>query len=155
MSRYPHLPEALHQLLESGPWTGTPTELYATLEPHRQGAWPSNPVALSLWLRNHAGRYGISAEYHHTGECRLLRLARCTNGLDAPPPLWVDAPPLPARWHDVRPDPGGFWRVYRLQVRGAWYLVTLPPRGGVTVTDTNGTVRFFSSLEKVLQALKR
>jgi len=82
MSRYPHLPEALHQLLEAGSWTGTPTELYAALEPYRQEPWPSNPVALSLWLRNRAERFGIAAEHHHTGEHRLLRLARRPNGLE-------------------------------------------------------------------------
>lgn len=81
MSRYPRLPQALLALLESGPWTGTPTELYAALEPYRAEPWPASAVSLSLWLRNHGGVYGIRAEGHHTGERRLLRLARAPNGL--------------------------------------------------------------------------
>lgn len=81
MSRYPALPEALHRLLEAGPWSGTPSQLYESLEPYRREPWPPSPAALSLWLRNHGKRFGIEAEHHHTGERRLLRLARCSNGL--------------------------------------------------------------------------
>ena len=33
MNRYPHLPPALHHLLEAGPWEGTPTQLYEALSP--------------------------------------------------------------------------------------------------------------------------
>ncbi|AWR85669.1 hypothetical protein [Meiothermus taiwanensis] len=45
--RYPHLPPALLRLLEAGPWEGTPTELYATLEAHRVGAMTRVTLALS------------------------------------------------------------------------------------------------------------
>ncbi|GIW29049.1 MAG: hypothetical protein KatS3mg070_2412 [Meiothermus sp.] len=81
MSRYPNLPPALHRLLEAGPWQGTPTELYATLEAHRVEPWPANPVALSLWLKHHAREHSITVEALHTGEHRLLRLVRESNGL--------------------------------------------------------------------------
>jgi hypothetical protein len=79
--RYPHLPAALLGLLEASPWEGTPTELYAALEPYRVEPWPANPVALSLWLKHHAEAHGVQVEAHHTGERRLLRLARGANGL--------------------------------------------------------------------------
>lgn len=83
MTRYPHLPTALHQLLErvGGVWVGTPTELYAALEPYRAEPWPSSAVSLSLWLRNHGEAHNIVAVSHHTGERRLLRLGRVSNGL--------------------------------------------------------------------------
>jgi len=81
MTRYPHLPPALLTLLEAGPWQGTPTELYAALEPHRVDPWPANPVSLSLWLKHHAREHGIQVDFHHTGERRVLRLARGANGL--------------------------------------------------------------------------
>ncbi|ADH63466.1 hypothetical protein Mesil_1576 [Allomeiothermus silvanus DSM 9946] len=82
-SRFPHLPATLHRLLEAGPWQGTPTELYAALEPHRVEPWPANPASLSLWMKHHAGTHGVSVEAHHTGERRVLRLARAANGLDS------------------------------------------------------------------------
>jgi hypothetical protein len=50
--KYPHLPHALHRLLEAGPWEGTAAELYEALE-GRQEPWPPNPVALALWLKHH------------------------------------------------------------------------------------------------------
>ena len=80
--RYPHLPAALLGLLEVSPWEGTPTELYIALEPYRVEPWPANPVSLSLWLKHHAEVHGIQVEAHHTGERRLLRLARVANGLE-------------------------------------------------------------------------
>jgi len=80
--RYPHLPAALLRLLEVTPWEGTPTELYRELEPYRVEPWPANPVSLSLWLKHHAKAHGIQVEAHHTGERRLLRLARVGNGLE-------------------------------------------------------------------------
>jgi len=80
--RYPHLPAALLGLLEVTPWEGTPTELYIALEPYRVEPWPANPVALSLWLKHHAKAHGIQVEAHHTGERRVLRLARVANGLE-------------------------------------------------------------------------
>jgi hypothetical protein len=79
--RYPHLPAALLGLLEAGPWEGTPTELYIALEPYRVEPWPANPVSLSLWLKHHAEAHGIQVEAHHTGERRVLCLARVANGL--------------------------------------------------------------------------
>ena len=79
--RYPHLPAALLGLLEVGAWQGTSTELYRELEPYRVEPWPANPVALSLWLKHHAEAHGIQVEAHHTGERRVLRLARVANGL--------------------------------------------------------------------------
>ncbi|WP_241768748.1 hypothetical protein [Meiothermus taiwanensis] len=81
--RYPHLPAALLGLLEVGAWQGTSTELYRELEPYRVEPWPANPVALSLWLKHHAEAHGIQVEAHHTGERRVLRLARVANGLDS------------------------------------------------------------------------
>jgi hypothetical protein len=81
MSRYPHLPAALLGLLEAGPWEGTPTGLYIALEPYRVEPWPANPVSLSLWLKHHAEAHGVQVEAHHTGERRVLRLARGANGL--------------------------------------------------------------------------
>jgi len=78
--KYPHLPQALHRLLEAGPWEGTAAELYEALE-GRQEPWPANPVALALWLKHHAGEHGITLERRHTGERRLLRVARKANGL--------------------------------------------------------------------------
>lgn len=80
-TRYPHLPAALLGLLEAGPWEGTSTELYSALEPHRVEPWPANPVSLSLWLKHHAREHGIQVDFHHTGERRVLRLARGSNGL--------------------------------------------------------------------------
>lgn len=80
-SRYPHLPATLHRLLEASPWQGTPTELYATLEAHRVEPWPANPVSLCLWLKHHAREHSITVEARHTGEHRLLRLVRESNGL--------------------------------------------------------------------------
>ena len=80
--RYPHLPAALLGLLEVSPWEGTPTELYAALEPYRVEPWPANPVSLSLWLKHHAKAHGVQVEAHHTGERRVLRLARVANGLE-------------------------------------------------------------------------
>ena len=80
--RYPHLPAALLGLLEVTPWEGTPTELYRELEPYRVEPWPANPVSLSLWLKHHAKAHGIQVEAHHTGEFRVLRLARVANGLE-------------------------------------------------------------------------
>ncbi len=85
MNRYPHLPPALHTLLEAGPWEGTPTELYATLEPHRVEPWPTSPVSLSLWLKHHAREHSINVEARHTGERRVLRLERESNGLVGEP----------------------------------------------------------------------
>jgi len=79
--RYPHLPRAVLRLLEAGPWEGTPTSLYSDLEPHRVEPWPANPVSLSLWLKHHAREHGIQVDFHHTGERRVLRLARGANGL--------------------------------------------------------------------------
>lgn len=81
MRRYPYLPEALYQLLESGSWSGTPAELHAALEPHRAEPWPANPQALGMWLKYHALHFGIEVEHHHTGEHRLLRLGRASNNL--------------------------------------------------------------------------
>lgn len=81
MTRYPHLPPAVLRLLEAEPWQGTPTELFAALEPYRVEIWPANPVSLSLWLKHHAGRHGITVTRRHTGERRLLRLERGANGL--------------------------------------------------------------------------
>jgi len=78
--RYPHLPPALLRLLEVSPWEGTPTELYTALEPYRVEPWPANPVSLSLWLKHHAEAHGVQVEAHHTGERRVLRLARGANG---------------------------------------------------------------------------
>ncbi|GIW31053.1 MAG: hypothetical protein KatS3mg071_1227 [Meiothermus sp.] len=81
MTRYPHLPRAVLRLLEAGPWEGTPTSLYSDLEAHRVEPWPANPVSLSLWLKHHALEHGIQVDFHHTGERRVLRLARGANGL--------------------------------------------------------------------------
>lgn len=83
MTRYPHLPQALHRLLLAGPVECTPAELYARLEAHRADPWPNNPVALSLWLKHHAAGFGIRVESYHTGEHRMLRLERTANGLRA------------------------------------------------------------------------
>ena len=83
MSRYPHLPQALHHLLEAGPWEGTPTQLYEALHSYRAEPWPATPVALSLWLRNHGEEHGITSTSWHDGTRRLLRLARGSNGLGA------------------------------------------------------------------------
>jgi hypothetical protein len=79
--RYPHLPAALLGLLEASPWEGNPTELYRELEPYRVEPWPANPVALSLWLKHHAETHGIQVDSRHTGERRVLCLARVANGL--------------------------------------------------------------------------
>lgn len=81
MTRYPHLPPAVLRLLEAEPWQGTPTELYTALEPYRVEPWPANPVTLSLWLKHHAGRHGITVTPRHTGYGRLLQLERGANGL--------------------------------------------------------------------------
>ena len=81
MSRYPHLPQALHHLLEAGPWEGTPTQLYEALHSYRAEPWPATPVALSLWLRNHGEEHGITSTSRHDGTRRLLRLVRTPNGL--------------------------------------------------------------------------
>jgi len=99
--RYPHLPAALLRLLEAGPWEGTPTELYAALEPCRVEPWPANPVSLSLWLKHHAKVHGIQVEAHHTGECRVLRLARVANGLE-------DASE-PEHSGTIQPNTAAFW----------------------------------------------
>ncbi|WP_245575209.1 hypothetical protein [Meiothermus rufus] len=99
--RYPHLPGALHRLLEAGPWQGTPTELYATLEAHRVEPWPANPVSLSLWLKHHAKAHGVQVEAHHTGERRVLRLARGANGLKGAT--------IPAHSGTIPPHTAAFW----------------------------------------------
>lgn len=105
MSRYPNqppaLPGALHRLLEAGPWQGTPTELYAALEPYRVEPWPANPVSLSLWLKHHARGHGIQVDFHHTGERRLLRLVRESNGLKGAT--------IPAHSGTIPPHTAAFW----------------------------------------------
>ncbi|PZA06101.1 hypothetical protein DNA98_15120 [Meiothermus sp. Pnk-1] len=68
-------------MLEAGPWTGTPRDLWKALEGYRQEPWPANPVALSLWLRHHAHRHGLGVTLGHNGEHRFVRLARVSNGL--------------------------------------------------------------------------
>lgn len=113
--RYPHLPPALLGLLEPGPltviglqsesrtyvWQGTPTELYAALEPHRVDPWPANPVSLSLWLKHHAREHGIQVDFHHTGERRVLRLERGANGLKGAT--------IPAHSGTIPPNTAAFW----------------------------------------------
>ncbi|GIW28756.1 MAG: hypothetical protein KatS3mg070_2119 [Meiothermus sp.] len=99
--RYPHLPAALLGMLEVGAWQGTPTELFAALEPHRVDPWPANPVALSLWLKHHAKAHGVQVEALHTGEHRLLRLVRESNGL-------VGAT-IPAHSGTIPPHTAAFW----------------------------------------------
>jgi hypothetical protein len=99
--RYPHLPAALLQLLEASPWEGTPTELYRELEPYRVEPWPANPVSLSLWLKHHAEVHGIQVEAHHTGERRVLRLARVANRLKGASE--------PAHSGTIPPNNAAFW----------------------------------------------
>ena len=73
--RYPHLAAALHHLLAGrSPLITTPTGLWGLLEAHRRGPWPKNPIALSLWLKNHAHRYGLEAHFSHDGLQRWLTL---------------------------------------------------------------------------------
>ncbi len=76
MNRYPHLPEALHQL---APFQGTPSELYEALEPYRKEPWPANPISLSRQLQLHAHEHGLEVETWHTGKSRMIRLARASN----------------------------------------------------------------------------
>jgi hypothetical protein len=99
--RYPHLPPALLRLLEVSPWEGTSTELYIALEPYRVEPWPANPVALSLWLKHHAKAHGIQVEAHHTGERRVLCLARVANGLKGAT--------IPAHSGTIPPNTAAFW----------------------------------------------
>jgi hypothetical protein len=101
MTRYPHLPPALLGLLEASPWEGTPTELYAALEPYRVEPWPANPVSLSLWLKHHAKAHGVQVEAHHTGERRVLRLARGANGLKGAT--------IPKHSGTIPPHTAAFW----------------------------------------------
>ena len=69
------------------------------------------------------------------------------------PPHWAIVPELPEQWQSApRRDKDGFGRLYRFQMGGVWWLVTfLPPYDGrVSLTDPEGGIRTFPSLEEAL-----
>ena len=85
-----------------------------------------------------------------------------TNTDTPPPPTntcpthWGRVPELPRRWQDAPlQDEDGFGRLYRLQVRGVWYLLKfLPPFDGrVSITDANGKVRVLAGVAEALALL--
>ncbi|MGH9667284.1 MAG: hypothetical protein ACRD9L_22915, partial [Bryobacteraceae bacterium] len=81
--------QALQQLVATqGTWTGTPTELFLTLQTqHRQRDWPRDPAALSRLLNQetdslYAAGLAIERQRAAGGKYRALTISRI-----APPPL--------------------------------------------------------------------
>lgn len=75
---------------------------------------------------------------------------------DGCPVHWLRVPELPKCWQDAPlQDEDGFGRLYRLQVRGVWYLLKfLPPFDGrVSITDVNGKVRVLAGVAEALALL--